>query len=87
VAERSPRPGAATGTRRSRASMSSCCARFEVARREGPVARAWGPAGPELLCDECFHKLDEYVELELHRADADEACEGLTELLHGEPHS
>jgi hypothetical protein len=29
------------------------------------LKRLLGPADPELLCDECFAKLDEYVELEL----------------------
>ena len=29
------------------------------------LKRVLGPADPELLCDECFEKLDEYVDLEL----------------------
>jgi hypothetical protein len=29
------------------------------------LARALGPGGPELSCDECFAQLDRYVELEL----------------------
>jgi hypothetical protein len=29
------------------------------------VGRLLGPEEPELLCDECFEKLDEYVDLEL----------------------
>ena len=30
-----------------------------------PLNRVLGPSEPELLCDECFEKLDEYVDLEL----------------------
>jgi len=33
------------------------------------LKRLLGPAGPEILCDECFEKLDQYVEL-LVRGDA-----------------
>ena len=29
------------------------------------LKRLLGPAEPELLCDECFEKLDEYVDAEL----------------------
>ena len=36
------------------------------------LKRVLGPADPELLCDECFEKLDEYVDLELQGAPADE---------------
>ena len=32
------------------------------------LKRLLGPAEPELLCDECFEKIDEYVELELQGA-------------------
>jgi hypothetical protein len=31
-----------------------------------------GPDGPELTCDECFERLDRYVELELAEGSADE---------------
>jgi hypothetical protein len=44
-----------------------------------------GPAGPELLCDECFDKLDEYVELELRSRDADERIPGMRAHLEGCP--
>ena len=30
-----------------------------------------GPDGPEVSCEECFERLDEYVELELAGEDAD----------------
>jgi hypothetical protein len=63
------------------------------------LKRLLGPAEPELLCDECFDKLDEYVELELQGAPADDrmrahlegcpAChedyESLRELVQSEP--
>jgi hypothetical protein len=34
--------------------------------------RILGPAEPEALCDECFDRLDEYVEAELRGEPADE---------------
>jgi hypothetical protein len=47
--------------------------------------RLLGPAEPELLCDECFEKLDEYVELELRGAPADERIPGMRAHLEGCP--
>jgi hypothetical protein len=47
--------------------------------------RVLGPAQPELLCDECFEKLDEYVELELRGAPADERIPGMRPHLDGCP--
>jgi hypothetical protein len=44
-----------------------------------------GPAPPELLCDECFEQLDEYVELELQGGRADQAIPGMRAHLHGCP--
>ncbi len=41
------------------------------------LKRLVGPAEPEVLCDECFERLDEYVELELQGAPADERIPGL----------
>jgi hypothetical protein len=49
------------------------------------LKRLVGPAGPELLCDECFEKLDEYVELELRGADADGRIPGMRAHLEGCP--
>jgi len=49
------------------------------------LKRLLGPAEPELLCDECFEKLDEYVELELHGGPADERIPGLRAHLEGCP--
>ena len=44
-----------------------------------------GPTGPELGCDECFDRLDEYVELELAGLDADRRIPGMREHLEGCP--
>ena len=45
--------------------------------------RLLGPAEPELLCDECFEKLDEYVELELRGLAADEQIPRMRPHLEG----
>ena len=52
---------------------------------ESTVKRLLGPAEPELLCDECFEKLDEYVELELQGAPADDRIPGMRPHLQGCP--
>jgi anti-sigma factor RsiW len=49
------------------------------------LGRLLGPVEPEVGCDECFAKLDEYVELELRGADADAAIPGLRAHLAGCP--
>ena len=49
------------------------------------LKRLLGPADPELLCDECFEKLDEYVELELQGAEADDRIPGMRAHLEGCP--
>lgn len=49
------------------------------------LKRLLGPAEPELLCDECFEKIDEYVELELQGANADELIPGMRPHLEGCP--
>ena len=49
------------------------------------LKRMLGPAGPELLCDECFARLDEYVDLELKREAADEEIPGMRAHLEGCP--
>jgi hypothetical protein len=49
------------------------------------LARLLGPAGPEVGCDECFERLDEYVELEVAGRDADAALPGLHAHLDGCP--
>jgi hypothetical protein len=49
------------------------------------VKRLLGPAEPELFCDECFEKLDQYVELELQGAAADTEIPGMRPHLDGCP--
>jgi hypothetical protein len=49
------------------------------------LKRLLGPANPELLCDECFEKLDEYVELELRGREADADIPGMRAHLEGCP--
>jgi hypothetical protein len=49
------------------------------------VKRLLGPAESELLCDECFEKLDEYVDLELRGAAADQQLPGMRPHLDGCP--
>ena len=49
------------------------------------LARLLGPAGPEVGCDECFDRLDLYVEAELAGADADAVVPGLRAHLAGCP--
>jgi hypothetical protein len=44
-----------------------------------------GPTGPDIGCDECFERLDEYVELELGGANADARIPGMREHLSGCP--
>ena len=49
------------------------------------LGRLLGPAEAELGCDECFERLDEYVELEVAGGDADAAVPGLRAHLAGCP--
>jgi predicted anti-sigma-YlaC factor YlaD len=49
------------------------------------VKRLLGPTEPEMLCDECFEKLDEYVDLELRGAAADRQLPGMRPHLNGCP--
>ena len=44
-----------------------------------------GPTGYEVSCEECFERLDEFVELELGGLDADAAIPGLQAHLEGCP--
>ena len=57
-------------------------------RRHGPSDRGLleallGPGRPELTCEECFAKLDRYVELELGGVDADTGVPGMAAHLEG----
>lgn len=49
------------------------------------LKRLLGPPGPEISCEECFERLDHYVELELSGADADAAIPGMGAHLDGCP--
>jgi hypothetical protein len=55
-----------------------------IARHEA-LKRLLGPAGEELTCEECFERLDEYVDLELDGRDADGAIPGMRAHLEGCP--
>jgi hypothetical protein len=57
----------------------------ESADLKQALRRLVGPAAPEIGCDECFARLDEYVELEVADADADAAVPGLRAHLEGCP--
>jgi len=49
------------------------------------IKRLLGPAEPELQCDECFEKIDEYVDFELQGDDADQLIPGMRPHLEGCP--
>ena len=49
------------------------------------LKRLLGPAEPEILCDECFDKLDEYVDLAVQGAPADARLPGMRSHLEGCP--
>jgi hypothetical protein len=49
------------------------------------LSRLLGPDGPEVSCEVCFERLDEYVDLELAGAHADAAIPGMRAHLDGCP--
>ena len=49
------------------------------------IEQLLGPTGEQVSCDECFDLLDEYVELELRGADADDRIPGMRAHLEGCP--
>lgn len=55
--------------------------------RDELIARMLGPEGPELTCEECFDRLDEYVEAELAQGagSAEQLIPGMRAHLHGCP--
>ena len=53
--------------------------------RANTLKRLLGPAALELLCDECFERFDEYVELELQGAQAEDRIPGMRAHLEGCP--
>jgi hypothetical protein len=57
-----------------------------AAERQSLIAALLGPGEPELTCDECFERLDRYVDLQLARGvDADAAVPGMRAHLRGCP--
>jgi hypothetical protein len=54
-----------------------------MSERKDRLERLLGPSGPELGCEECFERLDEYVELELEGRDADARIPGMRAHLEG----
>jgi hypothetical protein len=51
--------------------------------RDRLLARILGPAEPEVSCEDCFERLDRYVELLLAGADADAALPGMRAHFEG----
>ena len=49
------------------------------------IDRLLGPAEPEATCDECFARLDAYVDRELGQGDAERAMPELAAHLRGCP--
>jgi hypothetical protein len=49
------------------------------------IKRLLGPGQEEILCDECFAKIDQYVELELRGEAADAVTAGMRPHLDGCP--
>jgi hypothetical protein len=49
------------------------------------IDELFGPEGPEVSCEECFERLDEYVELELAGDDAEARVPGMRAHLGGCP--
>jgi hypothetical protein len=49
------------------------------------IAALLGPHGPELGCDECFERLDVFVEAEVAGGDAESRVAGMRSHLQGCP--
>jgi hypothetical protein len=49
------------------------------------LERLLGPTGPDIGCEECFERLDEYVELELQGRDPEAKIPGMRAHLDGCP--
>ena len=56
-----------------------------MSTRKHKLEALLGPTGPQVSCDECFERLDEYVELELEGADAEARVPGMRAHLEGCP--
>jgi hypothetical protein len=53
--------------------------------RNDRLERLLGPTGPDIGCEECFERLDEYVDLELQGRDAEAQVPGMRAHLDGCP--
>jgi hypothetical protein len=49
------------------------------------LRRLLGPAGPEVGCDECFERLDEYVDIQLAGGAPGRRMPAMAAHLHGCP--
>ena len=56
-----------------------------MTERDDRLQRLLGPTGPDIGCEECFERLDEYVELELRGADPEAQVPGMRAHLAGCP--
>jgi hypothetical protein len=56
-----------------------------MTKRDEKLRALLGPSGPQVTCEECFERLDEYVELELLGADAEARVPGMRAHLAGCP--
>ena len=56
-----------------------------MTERNERLERLLGPPGPDIGCEECFERLDEYVELELKGQDAEARVPGMRAHLSGCP--
>ena len=56
-----------------------------MTERNERLERLLGPPGPDIGCEECFERLDEYVELELKGQDAEARVPGMQAHLSGCP--
>jgi anti-sigma factor RsiW len=56
-----------------------------MSARNDSLRALLGPTDPQVSCEECFERLDEYVELELEDADAEARVPGMRAHLDGCP--
>jgi hypothetical protein len=56
-----------------------------MSARNDSLRALLGPTDPQVSCEECFERLDEYVELELEGADVEARVPGMRAHLDGCP--
>jgi hypothetical protein len=56
-----------------------------MSERNERLEKLLGPSGPDIGCEECFERLDEYVELELAGRDAEARIPGMRAHFDGCP--